>query len=253
MSGVRAYGLLLGLLLFCNVGVYAQIEFPQLTGRVVDNAGLLSPQSETTLTTLLDEHEKATTNQVVVVTLENLQGYTIEDFGYQLGREWGIGQAERDNGALLLVAKEERKVRIEVGYGLEGALTDALSSDIIQRVILPRFKRGQFDEGILEGSRAILQAIAGEYAAQPRRAARDSGEVPFPLVLLFLAFIFFFIGPSMRGGRRGGIGQIAGPLAGYYIGRSMGRRGGGGGFGGGGGGFGGGGGGFGGGGGSGSW
>jgi uncharacterized protein len=199
---------------------------------------------------LLDEHERVTTNQVVVVTLEDLQGYTIEEFGYQLGREWGIGQAGRDNGALLLVGKDERKVRIEVGYGLEGALTDALASDIIQRVILPEFRRGQFDEGILEGTRAILQAIAGEYQANPARARGDSDEVPLPMFMLFLAFMFFFIGPSMR--RRRGIGGIAGPLAGYYIGRSMGR---GGGFGGGGrgGGFGGGGGGFGGGGGSGGW
>ena len=248
----RACWLLLGCLLICSASLHAQIEFPQLTGRVVDNANLLSRQTEATLTALLEEHEKATTNQVVVVTLDNLQGYTIEDFGYQLGRAWGIGQAGRDNGALLLVGKEERKVRIEVGYGLEGALTDALSADIIQRVILPQFKRGQFDEGILEGTQAILQAIAGEYEARPQRGSGESHEIPFPMVLLFLAFIFFFIGPSMRGGGRGGLGQIAGPLAGYYIGRSMGRRGG---FGGGGrgGGFGGGGGGFGGGGGSGGW
>lgn len=251
MTRVPALRLLLGCLFFCSFGIFAQIEFPQLTGRVVDNADLLSRQTENTLTALLDEHEKATTNQVVVVTLENLQGYTIEEFGYQLGRTWGIGQAGRDNGALLIVGKEERKVRIEVGYGLEGALTDALSADIIQRVILPQFKLGQFDEGILEGTRAILQAIAGEYAARPQRPSGDSREIPLPLFLLFLAFIFFFIGPSMRR-RRGGIGGIAGPLAGYYIGRSMGRRGGGGGgFGGGG--FGGGGGGFGGGGGSGGW
>ena len=251
MTGVRVYSLVLGWLLFCSVGAYAQIEFPQLTGRVVDNADLLSQQTETTLTVLLEEHERATTNQVVVVTLDNLQGYTVEEFGYQLGREWGIGQAGRDNGALLLVGKEERKVRIEVGYGLEGALTDALSADIIQRVILPQFKRGQFDAGILEGTRAILQVIAGEYEARPQRASGDSREIPFPLFLLFLGFIFMFIGPAMRG-RRSGLGQIAGPLAGYFIGRSLGRRGG---FGGGGrgGGFGGGGGGFGGGGGSGGW
>jgi uncharacterized protein len=251
MTAVRVYHLLLCWLLVGSIDAYAQIEFPPLTGRVVDNAGLLSRETEATLTSLLDEHETSTTNQVVVVTLNDLQGYTIEEFGYQLGREWGIGQAGRDNGALLLVGKEERKVRIEVGYGLEGVLTDALSADIIQRVILPEFKRGQFDAGILEGTRAILQAIAGEYQANPQRAQRGNNEVPLPMVLLFLAFMFFFAGPMMRGRRRG-IGGIAGPLAGYYIGRSLGR---GGGFGGGGrgGGFGGGGGGFGGGGGSGGW
>lgn len=249
-AAVRVFHLLLCWLLAGTIEVYAQIEFPRLTGRVVDNAGLLSNATEATLASILEQHERATTNQVVVVTLENLQGYTIEEFGYQLGREWGIGQAGRDNGALLLVAKDERKVRIEVGYGLEGALTDAVSSDIIQRVILPQFKRGQFDEGILEGTQAILQAIAGEYQANPQPVREEGNEVPLPMFLLFLAFMFFFVGPSMR--RRRGIGGIAGPLAGYYIGRSMGHRGGGG-FGGGGRGFGGGGGGFGGGGGSGGW
>ncbi|MES2626592.1 MAG: TPM domain-containing protein [Pseudomonadota bacterium] len=247
-----ASSLLLGLLLVCGITAYAQIAFPNLTGRVVDNADLLSQSTENVLTSLLDQHERETTNQVVVVTLDNLQGYTIEEFGYQLGREWGIGQADRDNGALLLVGKEERKVRIEVGYGLEGALTDALSADIIQRVILPQFKRGQFDEGILEGTRAILQAIAGEYEAQPQSASSDSQEIPIPGFVFLLVFIFLFILPSIRR-RRGGIGGIAGPLAGYYIGRSMGHRGGGFGGGGRGGGFGGGGGGFGGGGGSGGW
>lgn len=251
MNAVRVHHLLLCWLLVGSLQAHAQIEFPRLTGRVVDNANLLSRATEATLTTMLEEHERTTTNQVVVVTLEDLQGYTIEEFGYQLGREWGIGQAGRDNGALLLVGKDERKVRIEVGYGLEGALTDAVSSDIIQRVILPQFKRGQFDAGILEGTSAILQAIAGEYQANPRPARNGGNEVPLPMFLLFLAFMFFFIGPSMR--RRRGIGGIAGPLAGYYIGRSMGHRGGGFGGGGRGGGFGGGGGGFGGGGGSGGW
>lgn len=250
MTAVRVYSLLLCWLLLGGIEAHAQIEFPQLTGRVVDNADLLSLQTETALTSLLEQHERVTTNQVVVVTLENLQGYTIEEFGYQLGRAWGIGQAGRDNGALLIVGKDERKVRIEVGYGLEGALTDALSSDIIQRVILPAFKRGQFDEGILEGTRAILQAIAGEYQAEPQRTRGSGNEVPLPTFLLLLAFLFFFIGPTMRGRGRG-LGGIAGPLAGYYIGRSMGGRGGG--FGGGRGGFGGGGGSFGGGGGSGGW
>ena len=107
----------------------AAIKFPELTGRVVDNAGLLSPAVEQALTEQLAAHEQATTNQVVVVTLPNLQGYTIEEFGYQLGRYWGIGQKGKDNGVVFLVAKAERKVRLEVGYGLEGVLTDALSAN----------------------------------------------------------------------------------------------------------------------------
>lgn len=247
--------LLLCALLLAAIPASAQIRFPELTGRVVDNADLLSAATEIELTQLLAEHEAATTNQVVVATLEDLQGYSIEDFGYQLGRAWGIGQAERDNGALLLVAKSERQVRIEVGYGLEGALTDALAADIIRRVILPAFKLGQFDVGINEGTRALLQAIAGEYQAAPRRSAREEAEVSPLLVLLFvigLIVLPIIIGAS-SGRPPGGSGMS--PLLWAALGAGMSRRGGGG-FGGGGfggGGFGGGGGGFGGGGGSGGW
>ncbi|HSH49628.1 MAG TPA: TPM domain-containing protein, partial [Halomonas sp.] len=107
-----------------------QLDFPELTGRVVDRAELLDPATESRLSDMLAAHEKASTEQLVVVTLPNLQGASIEQYGYQLGRHWGIGQAEKDNGALLIVAPNERKVRIEVGYGLEGRLTDAQSSVI---------------------------------------------------------------------------------------------------------------------------
>lgn len=221
----------------------AQPEFPKLTGRIVDSADMLPSQTEVMLSNLLSQHEEQSTNQVVVVTLENLQGYSIEEFGYQLGREWGIGQAERDNGVILLVAEAERKVRIEVGYGLEGALTDAIAADIIYRIILPNFKRGQFDNGISEGVQAILQAIAGEYEAP--QDENERGGFPFLLLLLVIGgFIFLPI--------------IFASVAGAPAGRSYGTWGGGygGGFGGGGGlggGFGGGGGGFGGGGASGGW
>ena len=108
---------------------------------MVDNADLLDAQTERELTEMLATHEQATTNQVVVVTLNNLQGQVIEDFGYQLGRHWGIGQKDKDNGAILLVAQEERRVRIEVGYGLEGTLTDAISANIIHSIILHNLGR----------------------------------------------------------------------------------------------------------------
>ncbi len=149
--------------------------FPKLTGRVVDQAGLLSSQAETKLSALLAQHEQATSNQVVVVTINSLQGYPIENFGYQLGRYWGVGQMGRDNGVLLLVAPTERKVRIEVGYGLEGTLTDAASKNIIDTVITPRFKQKDMEGGITDGLHAILDTIEGTY--EPQKSSRSISHV----------------------------------------------------------------------------
>lgn len=155
--------LLLALLLSPILATAATPEFPVLSGRVVDQAKLLSPQTTQALTQQLAAHEQATTDQLVVVTLDSLQGQVIEEFGYQLGRHWGIGQKGKNNGVLLIVAPKERKVRIEVGYGLEGVLTDAISHHIIQSVILPSFKQGDYEAGISNGTTAILLALGGEY------------------------------------------------------------------------------------------
>ncbi|MGD8885208.1 MAG: TPM domain-containing protein [Gammaproteobacteria bacterium] len=159
--------------------------FPELTGRVVDKAGLLSASSKSQLISALEQHEQATTNQVVVVTVNSLQGYTIEEYGYQLGRHWGIGQGERDNGVLLIVAPNERKVRIEVGYGLEGTLTDALSHNIIQSRILPNFRKNNYDNGIVQGTTAIIAALQGTY-----KPAKTSGNVSLPDNFTLIIFIF---------------------------------------------------------------
>jgi len=163
----------------------AEPTFPELTGRVVDQADLLPSLTESQLTRKLAEHEKATSNQVVVVTLPSLQGYTIEDFGYQLGRHWGIGQAEKDNGVLLIVAPNERKVRIEVGYGLEGKLTDALSHNIIQTKILPNFRQNHYDTGIVQGTDAILAALQGTY-----KPTKSTGTIQMPDAFGTVLFIF---------------------------------------------------------------
>ena len=250
--------------------------FPKLTGRVVDNANLLDPAQEASLTAKLEALEKQSTRQLVVVTLPDLQGYEIEEYGYRLGREWGIGQAEngtaeKDNGALLIVAPNERKVRIEVGYGLEGVLTDALSSIIIQQDILPRFRDKDMPGGIAAGTDAIITQLtlpeeeARAYAAKVEEDARkadDGGGIG--LFLFWGAIIlFFFVIPALssmgRGSRYRSSRLDAGDIItwGIAIGSAMNDRGsGGGGFGGGGfggGGFGGGGGSFGGGGASGGW
>jgi uncharacterized protein len=199
---------------------------------------MLSSQTEEQLAALSASHEQATSNQVVVATLADLQGYTIEDFGYQLGRAWGIGQQGENNGVLLLIAKAERKVRIEVGYGLEGTLTDATSSNIIFSVITPRFKLGQFDAGVLEGTTAIIAALGGEY--RMREAAAPQRQQTSPLWKTLAFIIFFFILPALMGRGRFLGGMLLGGALGHSRGRSSGGFGGGG-FSGGGGGFGGGG------------
>jgi uncharacterized protein len=153
--------LILLLAILASPGLAAEPKFPPLTGRVVDDAGVLSDATKNDLTDMLAAHESATGEQVVVVTLDSLQGYTIEDYGYQLGRYWGIGQKGKNTGALLIVAPKEHKVRIEVGYGLEGTLTDATSRTIIENDILPSFKRGDFNAGVIAGTTSILKALGG--------------------------------------------------------------------------------------------
>ncbi len=246
--------LLLPLLLICG-SVFAQdAELPKLTGRVVDQAELLDTQTEARLTSMFAAHEQATGEQVVVVTVPDLQGRSIEEFGVQLGRAWGIGQQSEDNGALLIVARDDRRIRIEVGYGLEGRLTDAQSSMIINGIIAPAFQQGDFARGISEGAAAMVQVLGGDplQSAAMRPAMPMGAQEPGGLGILgfFLMLVVIFLIGGGRGGRGGGRKAL---LLGALLG-GMGR--GGGGFGGGGfggGGFGGGGGGFGGGGASGGW
>ena len=149
----------------------AQI-FPQLTGRVVDEAQILDAGTRAALTQKLADLEARTTDQLVVVTVRSLQGRTIEEYGVGLGRARQIGQQGKNNGVLLLVAPTDRKVRIEVGYGLEGVLPDAVASYIIQQTILPRFRTGDFTGGIGRGVDNIVSALSGDAAEWKARAAR---------------------------------------------------------------------------------
>lgn len=196
------------LALFASVAE-AALKFPALSGQVVDNAGMIDNQSREHIAQMLRAHEELTTEQVVVVTVPNLQGSTIEDFGYQLGRFWGIGQQGKDNGALLIVAKEERKVRIEVGYGLEDRLTDAQSSVIINQIITPAFKQGDFVTGITQGAEAIVQVLGGDSLAEPVVGASGGDDVTdWKMSLLYLVLFVAFIYINMRWGRAfGGLGS----------------------------------------------
>ena len=135
---------ILSALLFVPNACQAEPKFPPLTGRVVDDAHLLTPADKAAIESDLKALEDKSSDQLVVYTTNSLQGYPVEDYGYQLGRAWGIGQKGTNNGVILIVAPNERKVRIEVGRGLEPQLTDALSKLIVENAILPRFKRGEF-------------------------------------------------------------------------------------------------------------
>lgn len=237
--------------------------FPPLTGRVVDQANLLSPAQEQEITAKAEALEKASGRQFVVATVNSLEGRDIQDYGYRLGRHWGIGTKEENDGVLLLVAPNERKVRIEVGYGLEPILTDALSSVIINSQILPRFREGDMAGGIVAGADSIVTQIslpADEAAARQQQIlanAKDDAEGGIPISLIFwLAVLFFFVLPAIFGGRRRGRRHRGGgPIVIWGPGDWGGGSGGGGSWGGGGGGgsWGGGGGSFGGGGASGGW
>ncbi|MBX3481062.1 MAG: YgcG family protein [Caulobacter sp.] len=246
-------------LVFCLLAppAFAAPKFPALTGRVVDNAHLLSPATQADLTRKLEALETQSGHQLVVVTVPDLQGLEIEDYGYRLGRAWGIGDEKADDGVLLIVAPNQRKVRIEVGYGLEGVLTDALSSVILQTAVLPKFRDGDMEGGVVAGTDALIQQLslpedqARAAVDKAASASRDDGDFPIPVFVIL--FIIVFVLLRMLGGRRRG--GCLGSAVPWIIASNASNWGGGGGgwSGGGGGGFSGGGGSFGGGGSSGGW
>ena len=195
--------------------------FPQLTGRVVDQADLLRPEQELDLTSKSEALEAQTGRQFVVATVKSLEGRTIEDYGYRLGRHWKIGDEKKDDGVLLLVAPNEKKVRIETGYGARVFLTDAVSSVIVRESILPRFKANDMGGGIVAGADQIIKMMslspqeaqrqAG--AAEQREKARDksgSGLIPVIFWLMIAVFVLLSLfrrSVGRRYQRRGGGGR----------------------------------------------
>ena len=216
----------------------AAANFPPLTGRVVDQAKILSPVAIADLERKLADLEQKSSIQLVVATVPSLDGQEIEPYANQLFRAWKLGEAKQNNGVLLLIAPKERRVRIEVGYGLEGTLTDAVSSLIITNAIAPRFRAGDFSGGVTRGVDDIITALttdAAEWKPKPTdtRAEHDASLLDALAPFLIFLFIMFVIS---RIGRRGGGNVIFIPMGGG----GFGGGGFGGGFGGGGGGFGGG-------------
>ena len=213
---------------------------PALTGRVNDYAAMMSPQARQQIEEKLAALEAADGTQIAVLTVPSLQGEPIEEFSIRVAEAWKLGDKKRDNGVLLIVSKGDRKVRIEVGYGLEGTLTDLESGRIIRGVIQPAFKSGDFDAGFTGAADAMVAAVKGEFKADSSKKSDDDNP-SIPLVFIILLVLFFYL--RMFGGRhRGGpfvSSGFPGPGGGIFT--SGGGFGGGGGFSGGGGGFGGGG------------
>jgi uncharacterized protein len=203
-----------------NPAYAAGPTFPELSGRVVDAANIIPDGLEAELTAELAALESKSSDQLVVATVPSLQGYEIEEFGYQLGRAWGLGTEKGDNGVILLVAPNERKVRIEVGYGLEGQLTDALSSRIVQGAIIPAFRAGDVPSGIVAGARAIAEVLTADPAELAARAkaaelaAEAESEIDPIVVIIILAFIIFWVfvvanaARSTRFGSSSGLGGV---------------------------------------------
>jgi len=188
------------------------LTFPELTGRVVDQAGIIDAPAKSRLEMKLANYDQKTSDQVVVATVPSLQGTSIEDYANRLFRHWKLGQAKTNNGVLLLVAPNERKVRIEVGYGLEGTLTDAVAKMIIQAAIAPKFKAGDFGSGLEAGVDAITATLLGDSEWQDRAKMRPAPESDaYDPLVIFLVFVIIMIVFNMmaarnnRGGGRGGM------------------------------------------------
>ena len=194
--------------LIFSVCVYAQTDVvpkkPSLAeGLVVDQTNTLTPEQQTTLRQKLIAYDNSTSNQIAIVIIPSLKGNSIEDVGLQIGREWGVGgQAEKDNGVVILVAKNDKKIRIEVGYGLEGAVTDYVASSIIQNTIRPNFKEENYYRGLTEAVDEIIKAAAGRYTA-PEGYGKKGGIKKWHIILAIIV-IWIILGAIGRGGRGGG-------------------------------------------------
>ncbi len=186
------------------------LNVPKLKGHVNDYADILSPYTERQIEGVLRRLEQTDSTQIVVLTIPSLEGEALEDYSIRVVEEWKIGQKDLDNGAVLLVAKNDRKLRIEVGYGMEGSLTDLISGRIIRGVIAPQFKSGNFDRGVMDGVQAMILAVRGEFkaTAETRRDTRrkSSGNSKIFVLIVFIYLI------NMMGRLRRPLGAAAGGL-----------------------------------------
>lgn len=196
-AGASRLWLALVLLAIFSVHVLAA-ELPALTGRVVDGANVIESGTREAMTRQLEEFEKKSSDQVVVVTVPDLDGEDIESYSNRLYRHWALGQKQENNGVLLVVAPNDRKVRIEVGYGLEGTLTDLLSKLIIENSIIPGFRSGDYSGGISRGVGDIIQVLSGDTAELEARAKRNikepNTEIDWFMVIFITVWAIVFFG-----------------------------------------------------------
>jgi uncharacterized protein len=183
----------LGALLFVMSLALAAPTYPELTGRIVDNANLLTPEDRAAIEAELQALEQTSTDQVAVVTVPSLEGYPIEDYSIGLARKWAIGQKDKDNGIVLLIAPNERKVRMEVGRRLEPMMTDTMSKLIIENAILSKFRRGDFSGGIRDGVRDIKSVLLGDAEEVKLRARGGRTPENDPTVIIHLGVWFLII------------------------------------------------------------
>ena len=162
-------------LVFLSVSISRAADIPFLTGRVTDNAQIVDEETRETLTECLKLHEDRTTNQVVILTIPTLDGESIEDYAFKVFQEWKLGQENKDNGILIVVAPNDRCMRIEVGYGLEATLTDLTANRIIQNIMTPKFRNEEYSSGILDGTQAVIRILEGGNATEV--AGTDEGDV----------------------------------------------------------------------------
>lgn len=206
-------------LALCGAVYVWALEVPQLQGRVNDYADLLSPATEASLESVLQSLESSDSSQIVVLTIAGLQGDSLEEFSLRVVEAWKIGQQGLDNGVLLLVARDDRKIRIEVGYGLEGVLTDMTAGRIIRNVIAPHFKQGNFNQGIIDGIGAIVATVRGEFSAEDKMGTTSSHRSDPGGLLTAMIFIFFIFGSLLRKSKiaAAAAGGILSPLLGFLL------------------------------------
>jgi uncharacterized protein len=186
---------IIAILFVIHLSAFSQRPLPELWGlHVHDEAHVLTQQTIDNLESQLVAYEDSTSNQLAILIIPSLDGEVLEEYALHVAEKWKLGQKDKDNGALLLIAVNDHKMRIEVGQGLEGVLTDALSSSIIRNEIAPSFRQNNYDEGVIKGVNAMISAIGGEYTADDSDTAESIDELNWKERILIGVFIFSILG-----------------------------------------------------------
>jgi len=207
--------LVLLLLILFPISAFAGLNLPNASAYVNDYAGILN--NKPLLEKQIIDFEKQTSNEISIITVKTLQGTTIEDYAVRLFAKWKIGKSDKDNGVLILIAPNERKVRIEVGYGLEGVLPDSATSSIIRNEMLPYFKKGDYQTGVGKGLLSVMQATKGEYKQKSKNSAQTYLTLAIITIFKIIFFAVFIVLVLLMLRKRGKSGLI-GLLLGTFLG-----------------------------------